>query len=610
MSDSDRYLFESSVKATSGLTPAPVMASAPRVINVADTNNGTYSSSQIMFNLPGLVTAEGYQSLANSWIEIPYVVHVRTSHELEVGSIPVCLKAEFASLINSYQITFNDQGVQNEVANTNVYNHFRMLTRDANPQFLTNEADNRGFYKDTATSADWSATAGVGEVNNNPFPDEAPAANAITLDMWGASTVSNEGLRKRMKALCRPIDVDAGGTPLNVQDATNRMMKFVGPEALRSSRMNVLTRVRTASTVLGNGANNGQFDTTLHCYAQIQLKDLDEMFSEDKIQLLHGLNLRLVLFVNTATATLNYVARAAQWDAAATVNGGITPVFQPTTSSVSSKYGQCPFIVLPHGKGWSFAKCDRAKAADNSDPTAVRYPSGNLTLTITSGIVSAGTVKNFYNETACIYKAVFVSLEPRLAAKYIESLSNKSFTFNKLYMTSQQYDPKNNGGFSAQQRLNVSTGITKPRFLLVHTRSAGADQFAGDAMLSPFTSSPFTVSPFIQFTEINVQMSGSPIYSTRSLEYSYDIYREQLRQIGYNDPAGNFSGIISKSDWESGCYGFLWFDLSRTDDATDQSSRTVDLYFKYASTKTFILTAILGHEHKLTINTDTAKLSI
>lgn len=259
-------------------------------VRLADSNQGTYSSNQIIFsNLASLSNADANLSLAESFIEIPYTVSVTASGDgmnVDAGQEYMLGLKGFMNLIHSYEIMVDNNVIESTFPNANIPINFKIATtmsKDAE----NNVADSFNYAKDT-DAIEYADI--LGETN-----------------YYATSGVSNSGCMKRMEKE-------------NFRPSLTR-------NALFTSATECGARHQSHCTFAANVIY-------FHYLAIIPLKYLSPYFANSVLQ--KGTYLQLTLNVNTATTTI------------------ITDATPNITSvATTSSFGTCPYIISKEGAGWT-----------------------------------------------------------------------------------------------------------------------------------------------------------------------------------------------------------------------------------------------------------------
>ena len=166
-------------------------------VRIPDTNNSSYPSSQINFNLSSLTTYNYFLSCKQSTIEIPYVVGVAVSGSIitTTSAHMVALKKSVADLVNGISVQLNENSIIKFSDLSNLHYQFKVLSTWSQDD-VNVIGDVINFAKNPTGSYDYQATAsvnGIGECNNILIDAPFVAVNTYV------QGVANKGLVKRMK---------------------------------------------------------------------------------------------------------------------------------------------------------------------------------------------------------------------------------------------------------------------------------------------------------------------------------------------------------------------------------------------------------------------------
>ena len=169
-------------------------------VRIPDTNNGSYPSSQVNFNLSSLTTNNYFLSCKQSTIEIPYVVGVAVSGAgasilTTTSAHMVALKKSVVDLVNGISVQLNENSIINFSDLSNLHYQFKVLSTWSQDD-VNVMGDVINFAKNPAESYLYQAAAsvnGIGECNN--ILVDAPFAGVNTY----VQGIANKGLVRRMK---------------------------------------------------------------------------------------------------------------------------------------------------------------------------------------------------------------------------------------------------------------------------------------------------------------------------------------------------------------------------------------------------------------------------
>ncbi len=285
------------------------MFKSKRNIRIPDTNQGSYPSSQINFNLSSLTTNNYFLSCKQSSIEIPYVISVTSTANLgtELQTAYMCaLKKSVCDLVNGISVQLNENSIINFCDLSNLATHFKILSQWSQDDVVT-KGDIINFAKNPADSFFYSgaaaSTTGIGESNNiiktlNVNFD--PALGYVQ------GTVPNSGLVRRARKT-------------SYNPTATEIAKYT--DAIKTATKHKSHMTYTATQIY------------YYIMVTIPLNFLHDLF--DKLPLIRNPYFKMTLQIHSATTTLNYV------------HAGTT-----VTASVSSQYNYNPVMISKCSEGW------------------------------------------------------------------------------------------------------------------------------------------------------------------------------------------------------------------------------------------------------------------
>lgn len=111
-------------------------------------------NSQIVFNMSTIGTTQKWLSYAESYIQIPYVVSMKSSSNLEASmtaakaNLMVSPKDFFGQIIDSISVEVNGRTVHQQQSFNNVHSYFKAITSIDN-DYLTKNSSTTGIFLDT-----------------------------------------------------------------------------------------------------------------------------------------------------------------------------------------------------------------------------------------------------------------------------------------------------------------------------------------------------------------------------------------------------------------------------------------------------------------------------
>lgn len=526
-------------------------------IRIPDTSvSGNYPSSQISWDMPALSNNDMYLSMKQSYLEIPLEVVIDSNTALgAVGkqAYYAGLKGSFANIINSINFTLDNNNLISFQELSNIPMHFKMLTQFSKEDELK-MGDLVNFAKDTVESLNYSDVAsvnGIGEYNNVIKPVAFAAATGYAL----TNDIDNSGLMRRLKKTSYDPDSDAVFTFANKAITTTKHKSFY------------------------EGISTTQLAYHIMCIIPLSFLTWD-LF--DQMPLTRGLMMKLTVTVHTGKVTYNM----------AVADNTITAIVP------SMQYGVCPVMLTP--------EVTVAAATD-------------YTPTLTIGIVKAGTVTSPF-ASCCYFVACMYKFTSTFEQKYLSEVPRKLVKYTDVFQNNYK-----NIAPSGDINWLITNGVAGIRGVLLATylsasingstdvsgAYAAGNAAAYSPMSGPFSSAPNTCMKGTSWTNMNIRVGSTAVYSS-NFQYTYDMYMSEMRQLGINGGsliAGVNSGLITLSDFESGGYGFIYFDLSRKLNKNDDLARkSIEVIGRNNSLAIVDLYAWVFYEKEFTINTYTGKL--
>jgi hypothetical protein len=233
-----------------------------------------------------------------------------------------------------------------------------------------------------------------------------------------------------------------------------------------------------------------------------------------------------------------------------------------------------------------------------------------VSLGIGKSLVPSGTFSH-PSFTQCRIYAHVLEMAPQVEEKYFQMVPTKTIKYNDI-LSFQITNIASQANFSQI----ITNGCSRLRYLLIapiysSTANGIANNYL-DPMNSPFSSAPGTCCPYAFVNNFNVLISGTAIYQS-NYNYRFEHFLQEIRQSeGLNGGVsiGLSSGMIGQSDYENG-YGFIYVDLSRkTNQGSDDISRSIQVIGTNNSSVPITYQVIVGYEREITLSTSTGSLVI
>lgn len=538
----DQYILEESLRSEL----ENEVFSSKQYIYINDSNAGTYTGNQVVFDLSQFFNSGKYISPKEMFLTLPIVLVMSQSvaaDGLDACDFGMAIKSGFWNFIQSIQVSYRNQDVVQLTPNINYYVSYKCNTTFSRDQ-LTTSGSQLGFYPDTDNSWKYEgapSASGHGSENNKPGPSLGSTITAT----YDAKASGNVGMFQRQ--LTTNMVIGAGDGSATLSSNNNLRTEFVSHQE----------KVRGAANARTQDYN------ALFITAIVRLKDLCDFF--DKMPLTRGFYARLIINLNLGNLAIGVD------------NTGVLTCANGTNTFTNT----CPFLVAPTGSGLSF-----------SANTARTVYVGAYLVRVSGNSNQNNATLNVPNHSMnqCRVYAPIVDLLPEYALSYNESNKNKLIEYTDVYATSLlNIASGTTFNFLVAPSISNAKKIIVIPFISASVNGGAPTRYVNPAC-SPFGSEPATTSPLLSITNFNVQIAGVNVLQ-QNIQYTYEAFVEQLMGVnaingGLSD--GLSSGLISKTMFENN-YRYYVVDLSRKskDDispksinliGTNNSLITIDLY--------------------------------
>ena len=549
-------------------------------LNINDSNNLNYSTSQIVYNTESLSSSGRWLDYADAYFSFP-VFEIATSsvgaHNFTsnvAGGIRadylLALKSGAWNLINSLEIQYNSSTIVapnpfvNLLATYNALTTFSEsdLRRINSSIFFLPETEDSWIYSGAPTSF------GQGLCNNNNYPQPNPVA-------LGESTArvyrGNSSMLERQKA-----------------EAVHQL-----------AQANVATfNSGAADTLMNAGTQDSQYVSrqqdvaTAHIkrvFCAVRLKDIHPFFAN--LPLLRMANLRITLNINNASFVINKTTGANGWNTGLTTAGHplLTLQSAPTMSG-----GSNPLMI---------ASCFGASALTASASASLNDVAD---FQITCSVSVGGVTNNAHRglNIPALATRLYVpayQLLPQFTSQYL-ALGSKKVEFLD-HLCVQVSAPV--GNFT--QMLTPSLrGIER---VVIVPHIATSDFITGGNPRFSQVSSPFcelTTAPLVGggLNQVNVRLSGLDVIQGGGYRYGYEFFRSQMLGQGLNGGQidGLSSGLISEKGWSRGPFQYYTIDCSRRLPENDQVTQSVELFGNNVSTVPLLLYVFVVYKREIIVD--------
>lgn len=553
----DAYVLDKTLDMPDGKS---LLMESKHFVEIADSNNGSYSSNRITFSLDNIATtASHYFNPTESYITIPLNMAVEFASTANANGFldDTSIKNNFvASLKNgSYQLIdkINYKLNANELIALDNFENIKInyeILSTWGQDDVQKRGDELMFRKDNTASFEW--VANYGSVNNK--------IGNIDFDNANGFAEPNFGRRERMKLTSGLQSYKNFGSFNTLDNLSDQYL----------------------NTVTINGVAAGASKSTTvnyHILMTFRLCDLHPYFKN--MPLVKNPQQTLVLHLNTG-AVYSYGMSAA--GAITAMAGGVSAYV------VSNPTNTCPIMISDVGAMGII--------------TGANAPNGAQTVKAQIQVVRATGITNSvaHKESQCKFHACFVKMSNDAEIQLVKS-SLRNVVWNECYC---QY-----GGNLSNVVVNgrvsqlISGSYYKLRKLVVVPFRNQASNQGINPIQSVFTTEPATASFATNnsVADFNVRLGINNVYP-KNIQYSYETYLHEFQQsnaINGSMVAGTTNGLISLQDWNS-AYGYYVVDLSRKIEDNDLRPEQITVQFTNRSNAVMDYVVLVYYEKMLTID--------
>lgn len=537
----DLYTLEKSRYQTTGHSPF----TERKIVYVPDNNNGSYTSNQIQFDCQSIASNGSYIDWSNGHLVVPMVLRLTrnstiTGFDAEEVPFAVGLKNDFATIINSIQIQIQNTTIsQQSNLMPCLWNARKMMSWSKG--FVDKMGASYGFIPDSTDSVGIvgaytgvASVSGTGIINNYNLP-QFPSGLSPQQIFNGVGQC-NFGFYTRQKLT----------TAFNPNSAS--ISDFQTETNFSTAGLNYYKNVGTSKLwfILG----------------KIPLKELHPFFAE--VPLVKGLYARILLTTNQCSQKLSL-----------TIAGGALTSTQITSSSVQS--GLCPFMIA-----------NTSQTGNGFKPiTELCITEGDGTYTFE---VALSIVQDIYGDSATKVSVPFMTQTRIYVPTYRfkpeeESLYLANNTFKKIVYSDYslyQYPLKiTSGSATFNQVISNGTSHLVRLWMLPYATNTYLSN-GGNAqseLVSPFSSAPGTCAPWVQFTNLNVMISGNSIFN-QNVNYSWETFLNETKgnlSLNSGEDCMLTSGLITEADWIRSPW--VCIDISRRLEGDRASPKQIQVEF-------------------------------
>ena len=508
---------------------------------VVDLNQGSYNSGIVTIDATNQLTgAQGYASLKDGYITIPYVATLKNTGAVALGGSSITdfaagMKCNTTTIIDKVQIEINGKTIITPSGYLSHWNNLRAMTEWSADEVAT-MGSSALLYPDDVFSIGFANT--IGNQSGDGYYNNATnaTANLLTGSVTGPELFENSGYIKRV--MCNPPVVankDGAVSPMNWASCSSNAAATI---SLQTGK---------GATVLASGAAATNL-ATFHYLHRIRLVDIHPIFKE--MDLVSNPQVKLTLYINTGVATVDVSATNAM----------------SLNSVVLTQGNTCPVMLSSAGS------VNALNCVLNGTATQLQLAWGVMGNSLTT---TASAAQYYPYSTTRLY-IPFYDLQPEKALEIVKQPVKKS-KFLDYYVQSFKGQAglgvqPNSFGSNFSFQLSNSTKNAKYVALLPFANTAavsgnptnyktaiGIDQYA-----SPFDSAPWTCQPGSCITNFNVQVGNKWVYNAAQ-SYDFQGFLDEFCKIGALNGAQTHelaNGLIDEDRWSNG-QRILVADVSR-----------------------------------------------
>jgi len=517
-------------------------------LQVLDSNNGSYSSSQATLETTSLASSDRFMDYREAYLSIPLLLTLGNNTNSNSAGLTnaanvskiMGLKNSYTSLIHSMSVDLNGTNIIQSTPFSELYNAFKLMTSLSWGDVVT-QGPTIGFYPDdimAATSFTANNVRGAAGmvVNNND-------ALFTTLGVAALGKIGNKGFAERL----RYINYDADGKIGGLTTEVNQSVFLTKAAADQLYKSQVITKHA------GSASASPVVQTQV--MAVVKLKHLHNYFQN--VPMSKGCQYRFIFNLNQSTSLL-------------TTDGSVVT----GESVVKSSYnGVVPLMLASAaGSGVGILTSAGSVRADLSV--------GNTCLDNTLAGY-AGTTTGNIGRSIQLHVSSYV-MNPSLEAAYISAGSNRKVVYDDVYSFTIR-------GVEPNQNVNqlVTSGIRGIKsVLLVPMLSSDSNGGINEFQSVQSSCGGGDVAMLHALTNFNVQVGGVSQLQ-QNARYGYELWNEQIAGVnaingGMSD--GLTSGLINERSWHQK-HGYIYLQVNRGTELEKSSPKSVQVQFTNVSNK-------------------------
>ena len=494
---SDQFLTASAAKSD----PEVRVSRGKKVVYVSDGNQGSYQSGQITIDATNQLTgSEGFASLRESYLTVPYVVTARNTGTTTAGRLSrfvSSLKTGVWNVISDLEVELNGKQILTTNEYKNFWNNLRAMTEYSVSDMYKHGAE-CFLQPDDWYSINFSSVAsnnGDGYSNNSV---DVTQQLDQTLGQTQEHRAFNEGFFKR---LC-------SSTPMIFDSTTNATYNW--PTLNVAAQKQIAQQHGRGAFIETNGtAGNLNATAGIWIYMlKIRLTDLHPLFKE--LDLMANPQIKLRYRVNTGTVEI-----------------GGTPTQISLLSSTLTSGNTCPIMIA------SAASSNPMNGVFDSAGGRMAFSFGALrnqfTATEAIGDYLPYTTTRLQIPFYDLADARSIISKPLKTVRYLDCFAQY---FRGRAGTGVKTDGQHNAPFNFQ----ISASLKNVKYVAMipfaetsagHWATAhGTEQFA-----SPFDSAPWTCQAGASVRNFQVQIGNKNVFS-KTHEYDYETFIDEFCKLG------------------------------------------------------------------------------
>lgn len=533
-------------------TAPPVVFVKKDWVDLMDNQNGQYGNNQSVIDTSQVANSDKFLNYQEAYLTVPMLLTVTS--QAVVGLLPaatgcdyaVGLKNWFGQIIHSITVDYNSTNIIQQTPYINFWNHFKLMTT-LSWQEVLQQGPTIGFYPDDSLSFQYfdTNTSEVGSGVCNNSNDAATASYvvnslALTTPNNFKSGGGNYGFLKRQTYINYNPAGGVGTGNYNTLQTT--------------ASANQLWKSHVVNAIDSTAAVQGVYQIAVN--GVIYLRHLHSFF--EMIPLVKGAFMNMTMLLNNTSATLT------------TVNAAVGPpavVDHTALNSVTSAYSAtCPFMVA-------------SRDGNNGGAPLAGFGTLNVNLSVGARCLDntmagvPGVVESPLGQRSVFLHVPAYTFDAVALRAYLTN-SIKTINYTDIYHYPVRNVPAN-GNFNQL----ITNGIADLKsILIVPFITSGQNGFNYDQFSSPFDSAPATTGPLVQFSNFNVQVSGSNMLYNMQ-QYSYEEFCNQLhgsRSVNNGLTDGLSFGLVNYQDFQH-LYCYYYVDISRMRAEDKQIARSVQI---------------------------------